>query len=171
MAKIAYMSFHTVILLLLAACVGAWIASYRGGYYNDEVDLCSLHRDGSSTIFYKRFAACVFMRGEAIFQVGKTFWDRAPTVPFPAIHFEGEQVLDVNGFILPEKGWRQFRYETYSEPPDSFSHSLGNSGASFAFPFWSAFLVLSIPFLIWCLRLARRRVLDRKRGFAPILNE
>ena len=157
-ARAAYMAFYSVSLVLLLACVGAWIASYRSGYYNAEVDLYSLHRNGGSSNFSQKYVLFDFMRGEATFQIGRNLWDRAPKVTFPTTHFEGEHVLSSDdGFMLPQNGWHQFRYEVHAGQPDNSMHSFGDSYASIAFPFWSAIIVLSIPFLILVVRRASRK--------------
>ncbi len=169
--KSANIAFYGLAVLTLLTCIVAWDFSYTGGYYNYDVHWYSLRRNGKDATFSDRYGDFYFMDGEAVIQVGTNLWDGAPRFPWHPISASGGHVPFPEGFMLPQNAWHQFRYEIVTEPPDSLMHSLGDSHASIAFPFWSAIAVLLIPFLIQIVRRASRRVLERRRGFAPILKD
>jgi len=168
-ARVAYITFYAVSLLLLLACVGAWIQSFQGTYYY-SVDLYSAYRDRQGLVFSQRYMQFTLRDGEVIAQIGKGLRNKVPTQPWRSIEFNARHEKDPMVFeiSLPDKGWHQFRYELEKSPGDR-RLSLGESSATIAFPFWSAFVILLVPPLIWLVRRASRKVVENRRGFTPIL--
>lgn len=166
----AYIAFHAVSLLLLLACAGAWVVSFHSSYYY-MVDLYSLYRDRQGPVFSARSVEFAFRDGEVFAQIGKDLRNQPPKEPWRSIEFDASNEKDPLNFeiLLPDKGWHQFRYEMEKSPPDYRNHILGSSFATIAFPFWSALIVLLIPFLILVVRRASRKIVENRRGFTPIL--
>src|SRR6185437_3146178 len=147
-ARVAYITFYAVSLLLLLGCIVAWIVSYTATY-SFIADWYSLRNDGPAPVFSRRYALFGFSNGEAVLQVGKNVWDRVPTVPWKPIKFFAGQVPGIDDLMLPENAWHRFCYEVIREPADPRNYILAESSDGIYFPFWSAFVVLLVPPLIW----------------------